>query len=240
MDISTGRLVQGEQLPNEKELARQFAVSQPTIREAIRVLEATGFVKVEHGRGTFVDGGVQQFIARSLETLMALESVGIVEVQEVRIALAQYSIRQAAERATAEDLEELQRRHLEIVDLVGDEQTDVIADAIVAFHVAISRAAHNPLLLALESFLIRLVVDFMVKAVKEEYLENWIDKVRMRIPQRESVLKALQSKDAARSLEVVTSYLMTQHKAFLDHPSLSSLRLEDPGALRVVSTAAIR
>ncbi|OLT11906.1 hypothetical protein BJF78_25640 [Pseudonocardia sp. CNS-139] len=215
-------------------------MSQPTVREAIRVLEATGFVRVEHGRGTFVHGGVQHFIARSLETLLELEHVGIVEVHEVRTALAQFSIAQAAQRASADDLAEVERRHEAIVALSGDEDTYVIADAIIAFHVAVSRAAHNPLLLALETFLIRIIVDFMVKAVLEGYTENWIDTVRMRIPQREAILNALRSRDADRSLAVTNSYLDSQRAAFLRNKGINSLRLANPGALRLVSTAVVR
>jgi GntR family transcriptional repressor for pyruvate dehydrogenase complex len=239
-EILGGKLAQGERLPNEKDFARQFGVSQPTVREAIRVLEATGFVRVEHGRGTFVHGGVQQFIARSLETLLEFEAVGIVQAQQVRIALAHLSIGEAAVRATPEDIAEIERRHLAIVELgsVNADDNGVIADAIIAFNIAVSRAAHNPLLLALESFLIRLIVNFMVKAVKETDIENWIDHVRMRIPQREAILKALESRNAEVSIEVMMSHLTSQYEAFMNDAGFNALRLEDLGALRVVSSVA--
>jgi GntR family transcriptional regulator len=44
----------GDRLPSEVELAEELAVSRPTLREALHLLEARGMVRREHGRGTFV------------------------------------------------------------------------------------------------------------------------------------------------------------------------------------------
>lgn len=52
--ITSGRLVVGAQLPGERELCQQLAISRVSLREAIRVLESMGYVDVRPGRGTFV------------------------------------------------------------------------------------------------------------------------------------------------------------------------------------------
>ena len=44
----------GEQLPPEPELATRFAVNRHTIRRAMGELELSGLVRIEQGRGTFV------------------------------------------------------------------------------------------------------------------------------------------------------------------------------------------
>jgi GntR family transcriptional regulator len=44
----------GDRLPSEVELAEELAVSRPTLREALHLLEARGMVRREHGLGTFV------------------------------------------------------------------------------------------------------------------------------------------------------------------------------------------
>ncbi|MCX7204809.1 MAG: phosphonate metabolism transcriptional regulator PhnF [Proteobacteria bacterium] len=43
-----------DRMPNETELATQFAVNRHTIRRALQALEARGLVRIEQGRGTFV------------------------------------------------------------------------------------------------------------------------------------------------------------------------------------------
>ena len=49
--ISSGAYPAGGRLPPERELAEQFSVSRPTIREAIIALEAKGLVRIKVVRG---------------------------------------------------------------------------------------------------------------------------------------------------------------------------------------------
>lgn len=53
-DIAAGRFQPGQRLPNETELAAQFEVHRHTLRQAVRSLVEAGYVRVVHGRGTFV------------------------------------------------------------------------------------------------------------------------------------------------------------------------------------------
>lgn len=52
--IASGRLPGGARLPGERELCQQLGISRVSLREAIRVLEQTGYLDVKPGRGTFV------------------------------------------------------------------------------------------------------------------------------------------------------------------------------------------
>ncbi|MGW5850396.1 GntR family transcriptional regulator [Streptomyces sp. NPDC055254] len=52
--ISTGRLKAGERLPSEAQLAARYAVSTPTLRNALALLQAEGLVEKIHGSGNFV------------------------------------------------------------------------------------------------------------------------------------------------------------------------------------------
>ncbi|MCP1470443.1 GntR family phosphonate transport system transcriptional regulator [Sphingobium sp. OAS761] len=57
-DIKDKRFAGGERLPSETELAERFDVNRHTVRRAMLGLAATGLVRVEQGRGTFVQSGV--------------------------------------------------------------------------------------------------------------------------------------------------------------------------------------
>lgn len=52
-DIVLGRLRAGERLPNELQLAQRFGVHRHTLRQAVQSLVQGGYLRVEHGRGTF-------------------------------------------------------------------------------------------------------------------------------------------------------------------------------------------
>lgn len=54
-DLRTGRLKPGTQLPTEVELAERFAVNRHTVRRALAMLADQGILRIEQGRGTFVN-----------------------------------------------------------------------------------------------------------------------------------------------------------------------------------------
>jgi len=53
-DIMRGRYTGGSRIPNERELARQYGVSRPTVSKALQELERRGLVERRPGSGTFV------------------------------------------------------------------------------------------------------------------------------------------------------------------------------------------
>ncbi|HQZ84351.1 MAG TPA: GntR family transcriptional regulator [Actinomycetota bacterium] len=53
-ELAAGTHLPGSRLPAEAQLAEHFGVSRPTIRAALRELEAMGLVRTQHGVGTFV------------------------------------------------------------------------------------------------------------------------------------------------------------------------------------------
>ena len=112
-DIVAGRYQANTPLPSETELAEQSGVSRLTVREAVKALAAKQVVRVEHGRGTFVNPSSSWsvldpvlLIARSSQNAdqLALPRKLIEARRVVEVAVAEL----AAERRTPEDLAELE------------------------------------------------------------------------------------------------------------------------------------
>ncbi len=76
--LSEQQLGPGDQLPTEEELAGRFEVSRTTLREALRLLEQSGFVEVRHGNGRYVSSlpMVERPITRLEGTTELLTSMG--------------------------------------------------------------------------------------------------------------------------------------------------------------------
>jgi DNA-binding FadR family transcriptional regulator len=53
-ELASGRYAVGDRLPAERELSAQYAVSRPTVREAVIALEVQGLVEVRVGSGAYV------------------------------------------------------------------------------------------------------------------------------------------------------------------------------------------
>jgi phosphonate utilization transcriptional regulator len=91
--ILRGELAVGQRI-NESELAARFGTSRGPIREALRALEESRLVRSEKNRGVFV---------REISVADADE------IYDVREALDQLIGQRVAERATPEQLQELER-----------------------------------------------------------------------------------------------------------------------------------
>ncbi|AOY96645.1 phosphonate metabolism transcriptional regulator PhnF [Cupriavidus sp. USMAA2-4] len=77
-DIRTKLYGPGEQLPPEPELAARFAVNRHTIRRAMGELEQNGLVRIEQGRGTFVqEHAIDYAIGRRTRFSQNLASQGM-------------------------------------------------------------------------------------------------------------------------------------------------------------------
>jgi len=61
-EVQAGRLKPGERLATELELAERFAVNRHTVRRAMATLVEQGLLRVEQGRGTFVNGATVDYV----------------------------------------------------------------------------------------------------------------------------------------------------------------------------------
>lgn len=125
--IQDGVLKPGERLM-EIPLAEELGVSRTPIREAIRKLELEGFVVMIPRRGTYVAN---------------ISLKDIAQVFEIRSALEELAAGLAAERITAEEIEELERMLVEIGDLIELKDMDRIVDADIKFHEVLYKASRN-------------------------------------------------------------------------------------------------
>jgi len=140
-DLTSGVFKPGEKLPPERELVTRYAAGRNTIREAVQGLVALGMLEVKAGYGTTVsraDGRVA--MARSVAD-RPLDDAALVDLVEFRLLLEGEAASLAARRATPEDLALIREKLAAYQDAVRLAE-DVYAHD-VAFHRAISSAAHN-------------------------------------------------------------------------------------------------
>ncbi len=131
----------GDRLPNEAVLAAQLAISKPTLRQALRVLELSGLVEVRRGKsgGIFVATdlvpAVALFSAVKLEENSAIDTLRARRVLERAVAVEAMRCATVADFAALERTIELLERHL------GERPSVMRADAM--FHRALARACRN-------------------------------------------------------------------------------------------------
>src|SRR3954468_7967696 len=99
----------GDRLGREEDLARQFGVSRPTLREALRLLSSSHLVRASKGPGggIFVAATPEEGIGRTVSASVATESITMDELLETRMLFEIPLVGLAAERANDEDVARL-------------------------------------------------------------------------------------------------------------------------------------
>lgn len=147
--ILEGTLRPGEKLLPERELAKQFDVSRPSLREAIQRLEAKGLLLRRQGGGTFVQTNLWQSLSDPLSELLADHPESQFDLLETRHALEGIAAYYAALRGTDEDFQRIRAYHkqIEVAQASGDKQRE--AEAVMDYQTAVTEASHNVVLLHL-------------------------------------------------------------------------------------------
>lgn len=142
--IVSGELSEGESLGHEPDLVERFGVSRPSLREALRILEAEGLITVVRG----VKGGVvvhepdERMTARTAAMVLQARNVELADVFEARALLEPLAARAIASnrrrRAIASELRELVEREEAALD-----DPDAFGIANAEFHSRLVAAAGN-------------------------------------------------------------------------------------------------
>ncbi|MDQ6435199.1 FCD domain-containing protein [Mesorhizobium sp. LHD-90] len=145
--ILEGVLGSGDRLPGERELARQFDVSRPVLRDALKIVEARGLVATRHGGGTHVADVVGQVFAPPVAELIVSHTRARADYLEYRRELEGIAAEYAARRATADDHALLEGIMERMTAAHGRSDFQEEAEIDVEFHNAIGECAHNIVLL---------------------------------------------------------------------------------------------
>jgi GntR family transcriptional regulator, transcriptional repressor for pyruvate dehydrogenase complex len=161
-EILSGSHAPGDRLPAERRLAEQHGVSRPMVREALRALAERGLVEVVPGRGTFVRPPSARASVRSLETHFRRGRATAREITEVRLMVECQAAALAAERGSLDDVRELEKR---LTALEAAETPEETVKSDLAFHLAVTAAAHNRIMEAMLGSVASLAAELMVRSL---------------------------------------------------------------------------
>jgi GntR family transcriptional regulator, transcriptional repressor for pyruvate dehydrogenase complex len=154
--VSARGLRPGERLGTEQELAAEFGVSRPTLREGLRLLSGSHLIRATRGPGggIFVESTENEGIGRSLSdsiaTMLETDKVSLHELLDARVYLEVPLAGLAARNATEATAAELQKAIAEAEGNHPAAEAFRIADA--RFHRVIAATARNELLRAFTSW----------------------------------------------------------------------------------------
>jgi len=226
--ILAGQLTPGSKLPSEREMAERHGVSRPVVREAIRGLAARDLVEVVPGRGAFVRHARASDAANRMDALLRRRQPTPRHLVEARLMLEGTTAALAAERAEEGDLAAIAAA-LDAFDAADGLLEQVRHD--LAFHLAVARAAHNPVVETMFGAIAGLTAELMLRSLADPQTTP------ASLPYHRAILEAIRDRDPAQARRAMTDHLEVAARTYgadFDR-SLESIarrelvRLLDPG-----------
>lgn len=188
-------LVAGDPMPNAKVLAEHFDVATPTIREALRSLEATGSVELRHGSGIYVGANVSRMLLANPHA-DAVSAEMVLQMIDARLLIEPSLAALAAERRLGGgDLEQIR------LALVQPARTDERSGRPLNFHRELASLAGNVVLAEVVDSLLSL------RSWEQKQIRRLYDDREHDLAQHREILDAVAGHDPEVAREMTRRHL---------------------------------
>jgi GntR family transcriptional repressor for pyruvate dehydrogenase complex len=202
--ISSGLLAWGQQLPAQRELAKMLNVGVSSVREALQILQAMGFIEVKRGQGTFITENSSQPLLKSISHSI-YKDTSTQDLMEVREVLDTGLAVLAAKKAGASDISRM-KKHLDVMATSFNLDPDLSARSDMDFHIALAQSVDNPIL---EKF------SYAIRNLYEKFIGE-IAHTENGVQLHKDVLTAIQSKNALGARNAMIDLLKHTRKVYLE------------------------
>ena len=198
--IEQGRLKSGDQLPGERELSEVFHVSRSSVREALRSLESKGYLESRQGDGTYIASNPVESLVSPLASVIFSEKDSQMELFEMRRLIEPQLAYLAAERATEEEIAQMEESLLLQEQAIAKGETGTETDK--AFHYLMAKATNNKVLLRLADYMRDLLADSRDKYLQVE------GRPEKSIARHRQVLDAIKARDRELAAQVMLDHVL--------------------------------
>jgi GntR family transcriptional repressor for pyruvate dehydrogenase complex len=193
-------------LGREEDLAADFGVSRPTLREALRLLASGNLIRATKGPGggIFVAHTAEQGMGRSLSDAIAMmletEAVSLHELLDARLLLEVPLAGLAAYQPDEATLTRLRSAVQAAID-AGDDG-EVFAEADAEIHQTIAAAAGNRMIQALTNWIFEVLQPSLIEVLEPAVVHSAL------IEQHEALVSAVEKGDPARAERAMKDHLL--------------------------------
>jgi len=202
------QLKAGERIGTEQELADEFGVSRPTMREALRLLSAAHLIRVGRGRagGIFVartpSEGMSRNLSESIALMLSAQTISMAELLDARLSL---EVPIAGRAAVNADDEVVARLEQAIADAEGHQPgSEAWNTADGRFHATLAEASGNQLLHALTGWILEVLQPSLIVTISPRVDAEAI------LAQHRAILRAVRRRQrsaAERAMQAHIEYL---------------------------------
>ncbi|MFP4379675.1 MAG: FadR/GntR family transcriptional regulator [Candidatus Sumerlaeia bacterium] len=166
--IRRGDYAPGEQLPSERLMQAELGVGRLSLREGLARLSALGIIRVDHGKGAFVQEHLNsEILGHALVPMFPdRDSKRLQDLVDARSLIEGELAAQAAKRRTDDDIVKL-REILEVTpESVEDDRS--LAELDFSFHREVARIADNAFLMVMLEALSNHIRSFLMEYARSQ------------------------------------------------------------------------
>ncbi len=201
--IETGELKAGDDMPSERELMERYGVGRPAIREAMQALAGKGLVEISQGERAKVLRITAETIIRQVDLpaklMLSGSSDTLEHLKSARIFFERGMIREAAGKATPEDIANLKALLDKQRQSLGD--ADAFIDADMEFHQSIAAISGNPIFAAVSGAMLG-----WLKSYHTEML-IWTGRENVTLAEHEEIIRTLEKGNADLAEKAMIKHL---------------------------------
>jgi GntR family transcriptional regulator, transcriptional repressor for pyruvate dehydrogenase complex len=181
----------GDRIPSERELAEQLAISRGSTREALRMLEAIGWLEIRPGEGAIVrDPSRLPLLGGTIDESF-VQSARLGEIWEARKIIEPQAAFLAAERCAEPAVGAIEAVIARMEACAAQERWVEAIDKNPDFHLAVARAAENGVITHIQEVL----SDAVQRATRRFGPAQTPDRVRKVIGEHRAIFEAIRSGD---------------------------------------------
>lgn len=197
LKVLSGEWGPNAQLPSERELANEFLVSRPVIREALAGLVELGFIEIHPGRGSFVREVKVDDLSNSLTRAATLAKTTARDLVVARVGMECSAVELAAESndTDVDILWNTLRAHSSASGVASLAATDL------AFHESVVAASANPVLVLMFGAIRNQVFSLMLRSHSDPSVQAIGE------PLHEKIVQAIADHDGPRARELMREHL---------------------------------
>jgi GntR family transcriptional repressor for pyruvate dehydrogenase complex len=198
--IVKGQFRIGDKLPTEGKLCELLNVSRSSLREALRQLQAEGYVELQAGRGAFVRDN-QSHDYNTVRRWFITASPNLRDFTEVREVLEPLAARMAVERGTEAECKALRKIHEDFVAAAEENNVSALAALDEKFHTQIMTMAHNSLLSSISELLNSKLKEYRVRSISVK------DSSQNTVREHNKILAGIGKRDAPAAAAAMKGHL---------------------------------
>ena len=213
----------GEKLPSEAQLAVQFGVGRQTVREALRLLETSGFINIHRGGsgGPIIKDTIFNRISDLFLDAFRIKKVTLEELTIARLEIEKVVLNYVIDNVEESDIRILQENVAEARKKIDN--NIVATEENIQFHTLLAQASRNHVFFIVVESIMAVVGDFLSRIGPEVETSDNV------VSYHENIVKAIAEKKRTKAINLLEQHLLevrNRLKPFVNQKKREQFKLD--------------